>query len=140
MENHLAILCEFGYLENVQEYHSSSSSSSRNCDTNLRCVKNYLWKTTGQLFRETEKLISGQTETAGIMPDQFPRSKVGIDKLTAQSSLSISTAKVYVFSDSVLCLVKMGDNPVESWEKQIQWYSDNDYFSELNRNDGQPME
>ena len=35
-------------------------------DTNLRFIKNYLWKTTGQLFRETEKLISGQTETTGI--------------------------------------------------------------------------
>ena len=34
----------------------------------------------------------------------------------------------------------MGDNPVESWKKQIQWYSDNNYFSELNRIDGQPME
>ena len=32
-------------------------------DTNLRVVKNYLWQTTGQLFRETEKLISGQTES-----------------------------------------------------------------------------
>ena len=34
----------------------------------------------------------------------------------------------------------MGDNPVESWKKQIQWCSNNDYFSELNRIDGQPME
>ena len=35
-------------------------------DMNLRSVKNYLWKTTGQLFRETEKLIIGQTETTSI--------------------------------------------------------------------------
>ena len=34
----------------------------------------------------------------------------------------------------------MGINPVEPWKKQIQCYSDNDYFSELNRVDGQPME
>ena len=34
----------------------------------------------------------------------------------------------------------MGDNPVESWKRQIQWYSDNDYFKELNRIDGQPLE
>ena len=26
----------------------------------------------------------------------------------------------------------MGDNPVESWKKQIQWVSDNNHFSELN--------
>ena len=34
----------------------------------------------------------------------------------------------------------MGPDPVESWKQQIQRYSDNDYFSELNRIDGQPME
>ena len=31
-------------------------------EANLRYVKNHLWKTAGQLFRETEKLVSGQTE------------------------------------------------------------------------------
>ena len=36
---------------NVHEYHSSSSGSSRKrYDTNMRFVKNYHWKTTGQLF------------------------------------------------------------------------------------------
>ena len=34
----------------------------------------------------------------------------------------------------------MGNDPVESWKKQVQWYSENDYFSELNRIDGQLME
>ena len=51
-----------------------------------------------------------------------------------------STAKVYVFSDSVLCLGKMGDDPVESWKKQTQWYSDNDYVKDWTRIDGQPLE
>ena len=31
----------------------------------------------------------------------------------------------------------MGDDPVESWKSKIQWYSDNNCFSELNRKDGQ---
>ena len=29
---------------------------------------------------------------------------------------------------------------METWKKQIQWYSDNNCFSELNRIDRQPME
>ena len=33
----------------------------------------------------------------------------------------------------------MGDNLVESWKRQIQWHSDNNYFNELNWIDGQPM-
>ena len=60
----------------------------KDSDMNLRFVKNYHWKTTGQLFGETEKLISGQTETTGISLDQYPRFEEGIDKLITQSSLS----------------------------------------------------
>ena len=40
----------------------------------------------------------------------------------------------------MLCFGKMGDNLVESWKKQIQWHSDNNQFSALNRIDGRPME
>ena len=32
-------------------------------DVNLRNVQNSSWRTTGQLFGNREKLISGQTET-----------------------------------------------------------------------------
>ena len=41
------------------------------CEANSRYVKNHLWKTVGQLFRETEKLVSGETETAGISVIDF---------------------------------------------------------------------
>ena len=32
-------------------------------DVNLRNEKNSFWRSAGQLFRETERLISGQTQT-----------------------------------------------------------------------------
>ena len=35
-------------------------------DVNLRYVKNSLWSSAGQLFGETEKLISGHAETTGF--------------------------------------------------------------------------
>ena len=34
----------------------------------------------------------------------------------------------------------MGDNPIDSWKKQIQLSSDNIFFSELNQFDGQPIQ
>ena len=71
----------------------------KDSDMNVKFVKNYLWKTTGQLSRETEKLIYGQTETTG-KPYQFPRFKVGIDQLIAPSSLSI-------FHCQGLCLLRL---------------------------------
>ena len=107
---------------------------------NLRFVKNYLWKTRAQFFRETEKLNSGDTETAGISLINFQDLRWVSTSLLHSRAYRYSTAKVYVFSDSVLCLGKMEENLVESSKKQIQWYSDNNYFSELNRIDGQPME
>ena len=92
----------------------------KDTDMNLRFVKNYLWKTTGQLFRETEELISGQTETTGISLINFQELRWVSTILLHSRPYQYATAKVYVFSDSVLCLGKMGDNPVESWKKQIQ--------------------
>ena len=109
-------------------------------DTNLRFVKNHLWRTIRQLFRETEKLMSGQTETTGRSLINFQDLRWVSTSLLHSPAYQYATAKVYVFSYSVLCLGKMGSNPVESWKKQTQWYSDNDSFSELNRIDGQPME
>ena len=38
------------------------------------------------------------------------------------------------------CLVKMGDDPLESWNRQIQCYSESNHFKEMNRIDGMPTE
>ena len=89
-------------------------------DMNLRYVKNDLWKTTGQLFRETEKLISGQTENTDISLINYQDLRWVSTSLLHSRAYQYVTVKVYVFSDSVLCLGKIEDNPVESWKKQIQ--------------------
>ena len=85
-------------------------------------------------------MISGQTETTGISLTDSKDLRWISTSLLHSRAYQCSTTKVYAFSDSVLCLGKMGDNPVESWQKQIQCYLDNSYFSELNRIDGQSME
>ena len=77
-------------------------------DMNLRFVKNYLWKTTGQHFRETEKLISGQTETTGISLVNFQEMRWVSTSLLHSRSYQFSIAKVYVFSDSALCVGENG--------------------------------
>ena len=107
---------------------------------NLRHVKNPCWSSAGQLFWETERLISGQTETTCVsLIDSQDLRWLSTSFLHSRAH-QYATAKVYVFSDSVLCLGRMEDNTVESWKNQIQWYSENKYFNELNRIDGKPME
>ena len=46
--------------------HQAAVHFGNDHDVNLRHVKNSCWGSAGQLFGETEKLISGQTETTGI--------------------------------------------------------------------------
>ena len=50
--------------------------------------------------------------------------------------------KVYVFSDSVLCLGKMNENPQSNmtWEDRLTWFKSSQEFRALDRIDGEPAE
>ena len=56
--------------------------------------------------------------------------------------ISLSHAKVYVFSDSVLCLGKVNQNPASNtaWELQLDWFKDSSQYRTLDKIDGEPME
>ena len=56
--------------------------------------------------------------------------------------VSLSHAKVYVFSDSVLCLGKVNQNPRSNtvWEEQLGWFKDSPQYGTLDTIDGEPMD
>ena len=56
--------------------------------------------------------------------------------------ISLSHAKVYVFSDSVLCLGKVNQNPTSNavWERQLDCFKDPSQYRALDTIDGEPME
>ena len=56
--------------------------------------------------------------------------------------ISLSHAKVYVFSDSVLCLGKMNQNPTSNTvrERQLEWFKDSSKYWTLDTIVGEPME
>ena len=56
--------------------------------------------------------------------------------------ISLSHAKVYVFSNSVLCLGKVNQNPTSNavWEDQLGWFKDSTQYRTLDTVDGEPME
>ena len=56
--------------------------------------------------------------------------------------ISLSHAKVYVFSDSVLCLGKMNQNPTSNtvWEEKLTWFKSSSHSRALDKIDGDPME
>ena len=56
--------------------------------------------------------------------------------------ISLSHAKVYVFSDSVLCFGKMSENPLSNtvWEDKLTWFTSSSQCRTLDSTDGEPME
>ena len=56
--------------------------------------------------------------------------------------ISLSHAKVYVFSDSVLCLGKVNQNPTSNtvWEQQLSWFKDSSQYRTSDTVGGEPME
>ena len=56
--------------------------------------------------------------------------------------ISLQRTKVYVFSDSVLCLGKIHENPQSNaaWEQRLEWFNTSQEYRNLDRIDGEPME
>ena len=56
--------------------------------------------------------------------------------------ISLSHAKVYVFSDSVLCARKVNQNPTSNtaWEEKLSWFKDSPKYRTLDTIDGEWME
>ena len=54
----------------------------------------------------------------------------------------LSLSQVHVFSDSVLCLGKVNENPQSNyaWEDRLTWFKDSPQYRTLDTNDGEPME
>ena len=99
--------------------HSSSCSSSwENCTENLRSTKNQPLKSLRQLF----KWLRGWSRIRQKLMDLTRltgSSLCGETTLLTDRAVQFATAKTYVFSDSVLCLGGISDEPVKAWECRI---------------------
>ena len=96
---------------------------------NLHSIKNTGKDLTlKQMFDMSEKLIVGQSdEIFGVSQINWEDSPCRqLSLVNDDEVISLSHAKVYVFSDSVLCLGKVTQNPTSStaWEQQLGWFKD----------------
>ena len=88
-------------------------------DTNLHYAKNHILDSLGQLFGETERLVCEQSEILGPETPEIVGLKITELEETTWKSISllcegtyqITTAKVYVFSDSVHFMCEMRGDP-----------------------------
>ena len=97
-----------------------------------------------QMFDISEKLIAEQSdEIYGVNtinwddPSWKHLSLIGDEEV-----IGLSHAKVYLFSDSVLCLGQIYENPRSNiaWEERLEWFKSSSEYRTLNRIDGEPIQ
>ena len=95
------------------------------------------------MFDISTKLVSEQDEISGLETSGWEQhswkclSSIGDERI-----IYLQRAKVYVFSDSVLCLGKIHQNPEsnEAWEIRIKWITSSHSYRDFDGNSGEPTE
>ena len=116
----------------------------KNYSDNWHSIKNTEDLTMKQMFDISEKLVSEQSdEICGVKTFNWENSSWKYLSLIGDEQvISLQRTKVYVFSDSVLCLGKMNENPQSNmaWEDRLTWFKSSPEYRALDRIDGDPME
>ena len=96
-----------------------------------------------QMFDLSEKLIVGQSDDIyGVSPINWEASSwKQLSLVSDEEVISLSHAKVYVFSDSLLCFGKMNQNPESNfaWEEKLIRFKGSSQYRTLDTIDGEPM-
>ena len=96
------------------------------------------------MFDISDNLISEQSdEIYGVKTINWEDSSWKYLSLIGDEQvISLLHTKVYVFSDSVLCLGKMNEKPQSNtaWEDRLAWFKSSQEYRALDRIDGEPME
>ena len=97
-----------------------------------------------QMFDIAEKLIAEQSgEIYGVNTINWSDSSwKHLSLIGGEEVIRLSHARVYVFSDSVLCFGKMTENPQSNtvWEGKLTWFKSSSQYRTLDTIDGEPLE
>ena len=123
----------------------ASAFMGKNYSDNLHSIINTGENLTlKQMFDISEKLIVEQSdEIYGVNTISWESSQwIQLSLVNDEKVISLSHAKVCVFSDSVLCLGKMSQNPTSNtaWEQQLDWFKDSPQYRIFDTIDGEPLE
>ena len=97
----------------------------KNYSDNWHSIKNTKDLTMKQMFDISAKLVSEQDEIyGGKTIDWEDSSWKYLSLIGDEQVISLKRTKIYVFSDSVLCLGKMNENPQSNiaWEDRLTWF------------------
>ena len=122
----------------------ASVFTGKNYLENLHSMNNTEDLTMKQMFDISEKLTAEQSdEIFGVNTINWEDSSWKYLSLIGDEEvISLSHAKVYIFSDSVLCVGKMNENPQSNtvWEDKLTWFKSSSQYRASDTSDGEPME
>ena len=115
----------------------------KNYQNNRHSIANTTDLTLKQMFDISAKLVSEQDEISGLETLGWENhswkylSLIGDERI-----INLQRTKVYVFSDSVLCLGKILQNPEphEAWEQRLGWIKSSQSYRNFDSIDGEPTE
>ena len=95
------------------------------------------------MFDKSAKLVAEQDEISGLETIGWEKhswkymSLIGDERI-----INLQRTKVYVFSDSVLCLGKIHQNPEsnEAWKKRIEWITSSQSYRDFDGISGESTE
>ena len=122
----------------------ASVFEEKNYSDILHSIKTTEDLTMKQMFDISEKLISEQSdEIYGVNTINWEDSSWKYLSLVGDEEvISLLHTEVYVFSDSVLCLRKMNENPQSNyaWEDRLTWFKSSPEYRAWEKIAGEPME
>ena len=108
----------------------------KNYSDNWHSIKNTKDLTMKQMFDISMKWVSEQDEIYGVKTINWENSSCKYLSLIGDEQvISLQRTRVYVSSDSVLCLGKIHENPRanSTWEERLAWFNSSPVYRHLNR-------
>ena len=115
----------------------------KNYLNNCQSIANTTDVTLEQVFDMSSRLVSEQNEISGLETIGWENhSWKYLSLIGDERVINLQRTNVYVFSDSVLCLGKIFENPQpnDAWEQRLGWLKSSSKFRNFDRIDGEPVE
>ena len=122
---------------------NAATFMGKNFQDNQNSIMNTSDITLKKMFDISAKLVSEQDEIFKV--DTIPWEKHSWKYLSLigdETIINLQSAKVYVFSDSVLCLGRVHPHPMsnEAWKDKIGWTTTDQSYREYDGISGEPTE
>ena len=121
----------------------SATFMGKNFQENQNSIVNITDLTLKQMFGISSKLVGEQDEISNLETIRWAKhSWKYLSLIDDERVINLQRAKVYVFSDSVLCLGKIHQHPNanESWKNRKVWITTSQSYRDYDEISGEPTE